>query len=955
MTKTHQVRNGATLAFAALLTKVVGYMNAANPVAGGASRRAVAGDEFFRRFPATHPFLLAELTEAAERLESQTDGAVHPALYPILALLSRLRPSSGAPARESARRLKDTKANKGEPPDGDDGDRREIEGSGAGAGADLDLDPAAFAPAVRRCARGRVHAVRAAAARALAPLIRAQDVARALSETFRDAAAFGDDWTSSVSPPSGTSRVSSRARRPRLGYNAAHGALLCAAELLGAEGPAEAGTAAHAMAAVETAAEGLSLCSYLADPEASPVAAAAAAWALCAHETLRLARLTRTRLERERAKNELKTANTANSISEEMTDSFFSASRRLTRLARAACDVPATARGFVAASGGGDAARRAARAGVSVAPGDVEWFKRAARLRCVAALDTTGFGVREPGSDGASGEASSEEEEEEEKEIRSVDETRLQTSAKFSGAYDETYEAGSDDDGSIMTKGRRRDDAFRAFVTTLHPSVPYESRASALRALRDAGASRVLHSLGPKRFVALKRFVAETLLPSEKRHACARRALEIIEQWTGFLSGKFLESQSLDLSPELWRVVEKRASADANERVRCAATRALGKLAGARVERLTERRRMAGRHGEKEDVGNEEAFDARCCTSLVALVKAGSAPERPLDVRRAAARALANSKILWFLNHPKDEDAETKTLDALEGAVEGKKGKPLSPLRAACLVAWTAAFELIEDEDEPTRDVAAVACARAAGADEGAQTEATLRASFAAVAASFAGASAFEDACHAFVSGGFWDESQNGETHTIEKPLRDAVNETKGARRLFDREADNHHAEGLLLAQLAARAVAEVPGTVTKQFAAARLIGTARALAAAARTLASTHEDDDDEASGKAFFPGWAGGATNHGAAFEIVNRACLALWAYARAADADARADARVIIKQERVTEQFEAACLGPAAAAAWRAAEATVASETGGLDGTPVTLFGKAFRTYDPCFLLR
>ena len=158
MTKTHQVRNGATLAFAALLTKVVGYMNAANPVAGGASRRAVAGDEFFRRFPATHPFLLAELTEAAERLESQTDGAVHPALYPILALLSRLRPSSGAPARESARRLKDTKANKGEPPDGDDGDRREIEGSGAGASADLDLDPAAFAPAVRRRARGRVHA-----------------------------------------------------------------------------------------------------------------------------------------------------------------------------------------------------------------------------------------------------------------------------------------------------------------------------------------------------------------------------------------------------------------------------------------------------------------------------------------------------------------------------------------------------------------------------------------------------------------------------------------------------------------------------------------------------------------------------------------------------------------------------------------------------------------------------
>ena len=56
-------------------------------------------------------------------------------------------------------------------------------------------------------------------------------------------------------PLFGTSRgLLARSAPPRLGYNAAHGALLCAAELLGAEGPAEAGTAAHAMAAVETAA-----------------------------------------------------------------------------------------------------------------------------------------------------------------------------------------------------------------------------------------------------------------------------------------------------------------------------------------------------------------------------------------------------------------------------------------------------------------------------------------------------------------------------------------------------------------------------------------------------------------------------------------------------------------------------------------------------------------------------
>ena len=1016
---TFQVRNGATLTFAALLTKVVGYKNTANPAAGGASRRAVAGDEFFRRFPATHPFLLAELTEAAERLESQTDGAVHPALYPILALLSRLRPSSGAPARESARSSKDAKANKRDPPDGDDGDRREMEGSKAGADDDLDLDPAAFAPAVRRCARGRVHAVRAAAARALAPLIRAQDVARALAETFRDAAAFGDDWTSSVSPPPGTSRPSSRARRPRLGYNAAHGALLCAAELLGAEGPAEAGTAAHAMAAVETAAEGLMRCSYLVDPEASPVAAAAAAWALCAHETLRLARLTRTGLERERANAATNAANAASVTifrhdPEEM--SFFAASRRLTRLVRAACDVPASARGFVAASGGGDAARRAARAGVSVAPGDVEWFKRAARLRCVAALDAEGFGVR-VGSDGASGEASSEEEEEGE-EVCFGDETRTTRSSEtyVSGvrAYDaaadaadadsETYDDDSNDSNDSNETKKRRDDAFRAIITTLAPSVPYESRASALRALRDAGASRVFLTLGSARFRALRRFVAETLLPSETRHACARRALETLEQWTGFsFSGEanfeeanFEANCALDLSPELWRAVEKRAGADANERVRCAATRALGKLAGARVSRRE--RRLSGLSGKDADArffqkdvfdAEEEASDARCCASLVALVKAGSAPERPLDVRRAAARALANSRILGLRDYPKPFSARRSPKEADEdadAALFKKGGKPLSPLRAACLVAWTAAFELMEDEDEPTRDIAAVACARAAGADEGAQTEATLRASFAAAAASFAGASAFEDACHAFVSGGFWDETNpnrggegDGETHTIEKPLRDAVNETKGVRRLFDREADNHHAEGLLLAQLAARAVAEVPGTVTKPFAAARLMGAARAVAAAARTLASTHATSafeatreatratrandasgvtpdvssrsDDEASGA--FPGWAGGATNHGAAFAVVNRACLALWAYARAAGAEARAEARVVLEKEHVAATFEAARLGPAAAAAWRAAEAAVA-ETGNLDGTTNAL-GGAFRTYDPCFLLR
>ena len=88
-----EVRNGATLAYASLVTKTCGYGNSgAAPVAGGASRRAGHGRGIFRRYPALHPFLLAELTTAADSLE-KPGSPVHPSLWPILAMLSRLRPS----------------------------------------------------------------------------------------------------------------------------------------------------------------------------------------------------------------------------------------------------------------------------------------------------------------------------------------------------------------------------------------------------------------------------------------------------------------------------------------------------------------------------------------------------------------------------------------------------------------------------------------------------------------------------------------------------------------------------------------------------------------------------------------------------------------------------------------------------------------------------------------------
>ena len=62
-------------------------MNVAHAKSGGCNRRSVTGDDFFARFPALHPFLLSELADAAAALER---GAVHPSLYPILAVLSRL-------------------------------------------------------------------------------------------------------------------------------------------------------------------------------------------------------------------------------------------------------------------------------------------------------------------------------------------------------------------------------------------------------------------------------------------------------------------------------------------------------------------------------------------------------------------------------------------------------------------------------------------------------------------------------------------------------------------------------------------------------------------------------------------------------------------------------------------------------------------------------------------------
>ena len=57
---------------------------------GEVPRRAITGAELFQRYPTLHPFLLGELCAAAAAL-AQDDPLLHPSLFPVLLLLSRLR------------------------------------------------------------------------------------------------------------------------------------------------------------------------------------------------------------------------------------------------------------------------------------------------------------------------------------------------------------------------------------------------------------------------------------------------------------------------------------------------------------------------------------------------------------------------------------------------------------------------------------------------------------------------------------------------------------------------------------------------------------------------------------------------------------------------------------------------------------------------------------------------
>jgi hypothetical protein len=149
-----QVRNAATLCFSALLVRMLGFKNAALRTA---ARGSLTLPHFLSRYPSLHPFLLAQLDAATRGLRVTAPVATapgapedchwagaaahtcHPALHPLLILLTRLRPVNAA---ADALRI----------------------GTAA-----LPLQP--FAPLLARCCAAPLHAVRELAARALAALI----------------------------------------------------------------------------------------------------------------------------------------------------------------------------------------------------------------------------------------------------------------------------------------------------------------------------------------------------------------------------------------------------------------------------------------------------------------------------------------------------------------------------------------------------------------------------------------------------------------------------------------------------------------------------------------------------------------------------------------------------------------------------------------------------------------
>eukprot|EP01041_Mallomonas_annulata_P002162 gene2162-4208_t len=225
------VRNSSMMVFASVVQRSVD--NDKNDTGGG--RPPTTAYEFFHCFPSLFPFLLQELatisgfdvamdvdgwpvsvTEKSQTQSQTTEGnttatattaaaaldvRLHPSLYPLLLLLSKLRASMLGSTPTSVE-------------GGDDKDT--VDGLHQ---ADISL----FLPMVSRCANQRVEQVRGVAARAMASLISLRQVPQVIPGILQriTVGLMALRGESNGTPPT-----------PRMSYNEVHGLLLQVQELL---------------------------------------------------------------------------------------------------------------------------------------------------------------------------------------------------------------------------------------------------------------------------------------------------------------------------------------------------------------------------------------------------------------------------------------------------------------------------------------------------------------------------------------------------------------------------------------------------------------------------------------------------------------------------------------------------------------------------------------------------
>ncbi|GAB5587982.1 hypothetical protein Unana1_02882 [Umbelopsis nana] len=140
------IRNCSVMLFSTLLQRTLGVKKTRDE---HNALNLLTATEFFTRFPQLRPYLVDQLSEAVRQLVDSGDTSrVHPGLYPILTLLSRLQPSTV-----------------------DSDTQRESLSS--------------ITPLVLSCSRSTIYKTREMAARALAPLVPSEGVISAVVDILK--------------------------------------------------------------------------------------------------------------------------------------------------------------------------------------------------------------------------------------------------------------------------------------------------------------------------------------------------------------------------------------------------------------------------------------------------------------------------------------------------------------------------------------------------------------------------------------------------------------------------------------------------------------------------------------------------------------------------------------------------------------------------------------------------